>query len=872
MKAASEKKYDVGILGWWYGKNYGSILTYYGLNKAIGRLGYDVLMVHEPMGYDSWRVKWPENIVSIDFAKRAGYNYTEQQHYSKLPALNARVGAFVVGSDQLWNPLIGRVNDDLFLDFVGPENKRIAYATSFGNRDAKKFKPDFVARHSRNLKQFDAISVREEYAVATARQVFDVEATQVLDPVFLLSRQEYEDLADRATTKVSGDYLAVFFLDPTPEKKRVAEAIADKLGLKTIVVVPNPSDGREPTRKLFKESRFEVLREDSPENFLHTYRNAQYVVTDSFHGSAFAVIFGRPFSSIYNTKRGVDRFKNLMKSLGFGETRRVHETDGPAEIAGNRHVARDVDFTKANRHIETEREISLNWLKAALALPKQAAAGPGDAETPPAGTQPQIRPAGDSAGLVGKPGFTASNAAWRIAALKDATELSVTPGMSLRGNVVWCDLPVVLRKQQAYRLTIDWTLRSTRPAVNLHIRNPGTGKFHVIGNVATAGRSAARRRDMVEFVAPNDGFTQFMLGAIHFEGKHAGAEIAGIAVEEIPAVAATAPQQKLPTHAGKALELALKDNDRFVNFYAPGAAARGISSARARLMFHSHAIEKGLSRSDFRPGFGKIAVPSLAREMNGWIAAGRKADDPFFRIAASVMQAYFDRHSRVRADVSEFRKLFNAAILDLIAKADDRQGGVVTADAVREARIEANQDRRFLDVVYGRRSVREFTAKPVRDEEIRAAVQIAMQAPSVCNRQAARVHQFEDSAVIQAALDLQGGFSGYKMPPRLLLVTCDLASFLFAAERNQAFIDGGLFMMTLLLGLEQMGIGSCCLNTAMSAEREAAIRKILKVPESEVFIAFVAAGHFDPKILTPQSKRMAVDEVLVRHTRAKAYS
>jgi hypothetical protein len=170
------------------------------------------------------------------------------------------------------------------------------------------------------------------------------------------------------------------------------------------------------------------------------------------------------------------------------------------------------------------------------------------------------------------------------------------------------------------------------------------------------------------------------------------------------------------------------------------------------------------------------------------------------------MHSYFRRHEALGVDVSEFRKLFSARIRDLIAQSGDGQGGVVAAAEERESKINSNQNRPFLDIVYGRRSVREFTPEPVQDEDVARAVQIAMQAPSVCNRQGPRVHQFVDPRKIKAALDLQGGFSGYKLPPRLLLVTCDLNAFLFAAERRQPFIDGGLFMMLLLLGLEQVGL------------------------------------------------------------------
>lgn len=878
---AQKKKYDVGILGWWYGKNYGSIMTYYGLNRAIEGLGFRTLMVHEALGYNGYRVAWPNNILSMEFARRVGYQYTEQMHFSKLPALNDEVSTFVVGSDQLWNPVIGRVNDDLFLDFVSPENRRVAYATSFGNRGIAKFKPEFVDKQVINLQKFNAISVRESYAVATARDVFGVEAAQVVDPVFLLNRDAYDQLAARASARVSGDYLAVFFLDPTPEKRVVAEAIADKLGLEKIVVIPNPDGGRKLASEIFTGNRFEIMPEDMPENFLWVYSQSRYVVTDSFHGSAFAVIFGKPFSSIYNTHRGADRFKSLMSALGFGESRRVFETDTPETIAQNVNVSLEIDFTKANRYLETEREASLLWLKSALMDGHLMKAAPGTSAdgTPQRGgilgklkdkyrnllpSKAQSRV--DSPDQLDCPDFFSNNAAWRISKLKASTNLTVAPGAAVRGNLVWCDLPFELLKEAAYRLTIRWKVRSTGGAVNLHVRNPKTGKFRVIGTVQVRGRSGVLRSDTVDFLMPEEGFGQLMLGAVHFSGDNGGAEVESIAIVEIPVSAMTAkPEAKAPTHSEVSLRLALDDNDRFVAAHAKSMSSRDGSGARARMMFHAHALEKGLSRSDFRGGFGKISVPGLAKEMNSWLANNRDPGDQFFRIAASVMNSYFDRHKRLNVDVSEYRGLFSDQAKAIIDHAVDLQGGVIAAAAKREEKVLANQDRTFLDVIYGRRSVREFTSQRVENADIACAVQIALQAPSVCNRQAARVHQFEDHATIKAALEVQGGFGGYKMPPKLLLVTSDLNAFLFAAERNQPFVDGGLFMMTLLLGLEHMGLGTCSLNTAMNTERENTLRKLLGIPDHEVFISFIAVGHFDPAILTPRSKRIAFDEVLIRH-------
>lgn len=851
--AAPEQTYDVGILGWWYGKNYGSILTYYGLNRAIKELGFSTLMVHEPLGYNGYRVLWPDNILSMEFARRVGYHYTQQEHFSELPALNARARTFVVGSDQLWNPLIGRVNDDLFLDFVDPENRRVAYATSFGNRGTSKFKPDFVGKHSANLQKFSAISVREGYAVDTAREVFGVQATQVVDPVFLLPTSAYEALADKANVELSGDYLAVFYLDPNPEKRNVAKALADRLGLKRILVIPNPDGGRPLAEELFADPRFEIIEEDAPENFLHAYRSASYVVTDSFHGTAFATIFGKPFSSIYNTQRGVDRFKNLLDWLGFGDSRRLQESDTAETLATNSNLGLELDYSLANARIAEGRTRSLAWLQAALT------AGPGTT----AALEPA--PAPQATGLKAAMAFATSNDAWQISAKDAAHDLTVAPGGAVRGNQVWCDLPAQPAPGSTCRLVLDWVLRTNARAVNLHLRNPASNKFHVLGPVAVEGRVNVSRRDSIDFIMPPGGFSQFMLGAVHFTGPQAGATITGLALEEIKRTEMRkAPAKpKSASFNELALKLALDDNDRFVK--ARAKDGHPITSARARLMFHAHAIEKGLSRLDFRGGFGKISVPALAREMNAWLNAGWDPHDTFFVTATSVMQAYFERHRQINVDVSDFRALFGAPALAQIKAAGAAEGGVLEAAADRETVPDVNPNNRFLNVVYGRRSIRDFTAKPVGEADIARAVQLAMQAPSVCNRQAGRVHVFSDPVRIQAAIDIQGGFGGYKTPPRLLLVTANLSAFLFATERNQAFVDGGLFMMGLLLGLQHVGLGSCPLNTAMSTEREMTLRKLLDIPDNEIFISFVAAGHYDSKILTPRSRRIGVAEVMRRH-------
>jgi nitroreductase len=860
----SKNTYDIALLGWWYGKNYGSMLTYYGLNRAIRSLGRSVLMVHEPLGYNGFRVQWPADIVSMEFARRVGYDYTEQKHFSELSSLNEVAGTFVVGSDQLWNPLIGRVNDDLFLDFVDEKNHRVAYGTSFGNPGAKKFSPEFVAKHAANLEKFTAISVREEYAVRTAREVFGVTAELVVDPVFLLPAQDYSDLADQATITPEGDYLAVFFLDLTEEKKRVAQHIADKLGLDGILVIPNPDvDRAVPTDLFADEPRARIMAEDRPENFLRAYRDSSYVVTDSFHGSAFASIFEKPFSSIYNTKRGAGRFRYLLSSLGFGQSRRVHETDTADDIAANPDVSFEIDFTGAREYIDNGRVSSMRWLERALDPANESSA-----------KIPRQHATVDA------PVFTARNDAWHVSRSFGAARLRVARGGDDLGNHVWTQLPAPLVKGANYELTIDWTPRTAAPAINLHLRNPATGRFRVIGTVEMGERPSRSlvaprpRTDTFRFRVPEEGLSQVMLGALHFRGRRripAGAWVRRIELEQLPPSPPVGPApattKKAPAKGFEAQSqaLAMRDWERQVRSHRHARSAQGLSGARARMIFHAHAIEKGLSHSTFRPGFGKIAVPGLAKEMNDWLAKEHDRDDSFLQSSAAVMKSYFDRHAALDTDVSHFRELFSEASQDLIDRTTHREGGVLPAGQVREVPEIQGDGRSFMDIVYDRRSVREYTDQPVRDEEIAAAVQIAMQSPSVCNRQSARVHQFEDPDVIKAVLDVQGGFGGYAMPPRLLLVTSDIDAFMFAPERNQGYVDGGLFMMSLLLGLTQVGLGSVSLNTDFGTAKETKVRKLIDIPDHEVLISFIGVGHYADDVLVPRSKRTGVDQILTLH-------
>lgn len=150
----------------------------------------------------------------------------------------------------------------------------------------------------------------------------------------------------------------------------------------------------------------------------------------------------------------------------------------------------------------------------------------------------------------------------------------------------------------------------------------------------------------------------------------------------------------------------------------------------------------------------------------------------------------------------------------------------------------------FVQLAQNRYSVREYSSEPVSQELLDKAYEVSMKTPSVCNRQATRVYQITDSEKIKAALSIQGGFHGYAMPPVLLLVTSDIRAFMNNGERNEPFVDGGLFSMSLLYALEAYGLAACPLNAMFSLSQDRQTRALLNMPDYELPVMYIAVGNF----------------------------
>ncbi len=358
------KKYDVGIMGLWNGCNYGSIMTYYALNRVVESLGKSVLMIDKPIL--SERDVEREETHSRRFG-REHYDISKQYRPEEMHELNNLCDTFLIGSDQVWNYGISKNFGKLFyFDFVEEQNKKIAYAVSFGHGT------DFAPPEERKvisgyMARMDGIAVREADGVRLCREQYGINAVQVLDPVFLADKEIYTPIIEKSTHREEEPFLCTYILDPTPEKIEAAKHIAEKLGnIKIISLLDGlPWKYRENKEKTALPHCIENLQ---VEDWLYYLSNAKFILTDSCHGASFALIFNKNFIAMTNRHRGVSRFKSLSGLFKF-EDRLVED---PKRILTDNHLLEPLDYETINSIMKQERIRCREWLENKLNEPKQS--------------------------------------------------------------------------------------------------------------------------------------------------------------------------------------------------------------------------------------------------------------------------------------------------------------------------------------------------------------------------------------------------------------------------------------------------------------------------------------------------------------------
>ncbi len=386
MSADQTRK--IAILTQPLGKNYGGILQAYALQVILKNMGHQPWTVdrqHPPKPPEHWKrfklrlrrsvqryvFSKPVVIRTWPTKKELDYIY---RHNLAFIAKNMRLteaidapekmdllskhkfDSYVVGSDQVWRPKYSPWIPNFFLDFLKPDEKvkKVAFSASFGV-DELEYTPEELAVCAALAQKFDAISVREQSAIQLCLDHFKVDAIHTLDPTLLLDKEQYVQLLNRDKVPKHQGNMMTYVLDQDPDKAAIIQEVAQTLNLKAFSVFP---------RNVFKKVGKAGLEDcvyPSVTDWIGGFMDADYVVTDSFHGTAFAIIFNKPFIAIGNASRGISRFNSLLDMFGLKE-RLIFTKEGLSTDL----ITKPIDFELVNKIRADKKMEAINFLKNAL--------------------------------------------------------------------------------------------------------------------------------------------------------------------------------------------------------------------------------------------------------------------------------------------------------------------------------------------------------------------------------------------------------------------------------------------------------------------------------------------------------------------------
>jgi nitroreductase len=252
---------------------------------------------------------------------------------------------------------------------------------------------------------------------------------------------------------------------------------------------------------------------------------------------------------------------------------------------------------------------------------------------------------------------------------------------------------------------------------------------------------------------------------------------------------------------------------------------------------HYHVFEKGLTMPETRLGFGQPKLLVLIAECEKHITLFGKNELQLVH-AVSVIKEYYSFHDQKKFKLEEKTIQTIESLLSSFLKTAPSDQPVVTKDTYFK---DANSS--FHAFSRSRHSVRNFSREEIPINKIDDSLQLAKKTPSACNRQSWRTYTFTDKNRIKEILEIQGGNRGFgHLTNKLIVVTAELGVFGHSFERNQAFVDGGMYAMNLMYALHFNGIATCPLNCSTTPKKDKKLQILCNVPSSEVFIVMIACG------------------------------
>lgn len=320
---------NLGILTYHSAHNYGAILQAYGFQKFLESLGHDARFINfhpDDLEKRNQRRVEVSNIrqtvrrmafalLSRHFSRR--YSRFESFRHEKLKQTKRYrtvaelfadppdFDAYICGSDQIWNVERGAspVN---FLQFVPEGKARISYAPSFGTGTIP---PDCEGVISPLLKAFNAISVREESGALIVARIIGKDVPTMIDPVFLISASEWSRIL--VPPSVSEDFIAFYCLESNRELTHLVSKLRRELKCPAVILGKGAA--------VFLTGKTITAIDSGPAEFLGWIQRAKCVVTNSFHATAFSILFNKPFMIVPHSTRNT-RMENLLTKFDMSDT------------------------------------------------------------------------------------------------------------------------------------------------------------------------------------------------------------------------------------------------------------------------------------------------------------------------------------------------------------------------------------------------------------------------------------------------------------------------------------------------------------------------------------------------------------------------
>lgn len=362
---------NVGILTFPNSISYGASLQMIALQETVRGFGHEVEVInyhnpymkaekhlkkskHNPLKFEIQKRVRPllHRRLYRDFAqfeKRFAHAYPVKSFTDKrkLVEIGKRYDAVICGSDQVWCPMITGGDVSYFLDFCTDKTKRVAYAPSFG---AESFSEEFYRQIAPELNRFTSLSARELPGKKIVEELTGRDTTLVVDPTFLVEQSHWEQM-EKPHPAADQEYVLYFVVAQSEKLFRQCAEFAKQHNLKMVAIGGNAIQARRNT-----DPMLEYVFDIGPEQWLYLVHHARYVFTNSFHGTAFSVIYQKDFYLQYPAHTG-SRLRQVVETLGL-EDRVIREGVPLTEEA--------TPYAQAQPIFEQMRANSLTYLENAL--------------------------------------------------------------------------------------------------------------------------------------------------------------------------------------------------------------------------------------------------------------------------------------------------------------------------------------------------------------------------------------------------------------------------------------------------------------------------------------------------------------------------